>query len=113
MIENFELRREVITHHLETLKKARQCLLTFAHCVEAVEDLQDRQATNSDKLYEEKLNIMENLRKSFEIFCTTTAGGGGGNNSGVKSDMGPPKRQASTSNIPPLRGQGKRGSYIR
>jgi hypothetical protein len=80
--------------------------------VEAVEDLQDRQAANSDKLYEEKLNIMENLRKSFEIFCTTT-GGGGGNNSGVKSDMGPPKRQATASNVPPPRGQGKRGSYIR
>ena len=55
---------------------------------------------------------MENLRKSFEIFCTTT-GGGGGNNSGVKSDTGPPKRQANISNVPPPRGQGKRGSYIR
>jgi hypothetical protein len=103
--------REVISHHLENLKKASQCLLSFAHCVEAVEDLQDRQATNSDKLYEEKLNIMENLRKSFEIFCKTT---GGGNNSGVKSDtIRQPKKQANLSNFPPPRGHGKRGSYIR
>jgi hypothetical protein len=31
----------------------------------------------------------------------------------VKSDTGPPKRQANISNVPPPRGQGKRGSYIR
>jgi hypothetical protein len=29
-----------------------------------------KQNANSDALYEERLHIMENLRKSFEIFCT-------------------------------------------
>jgi len=55
--------------------------MSFFQSVEQVEALLDRQASNSDKLYEEKLNIMENLRKSFEIFCST-----GLNNSGVKPE---------------------------
>lgn len=42
----------------------------------------DKQNENQDALYEEKLHIMENLRKSFEVFCSATAGGGTGSSGG-------------------------------
>jgi len=53
--------------------------MTFASAVDQVDSLLSRQARNTDSLYEEKLNIMENLRKSFEIFCSSSTEGSSSN----------------------------------